>query len=452
MRSPDAYARLMTALAERATAVRQVMVEWSVAGELDSPIPPERLAQARARPPCSLDALLDRAEPGQIVLLGHESPPRWIEEIVAGRALRHRKGEGRAPVWARGWALDLLGEPRIAIEQHLARFGGVLPPESRLIVIERPDLAVDGNTTIDGMALRSALRRWSAALPTDILFAVIGPDCFAFHDPYPGWIKARPLGEAPAAHAKASPALASESAGYYPRAHLPADLLAAVGARAAGATEQDFAPIYQLLGTETVGHALGDIPPEAGLGALDTETLRQWLRALIVNDDRPAGLAREIRTPRKDALAAVRLYRLLHAHQRDGARRNLTGCDVGRWFCYLRAFGYEMLSAVASKLDREHLRKMNLMHAPPMAFSSLRGVDLSAGDLYRVDLSFADVRDVNFAGADLSRSHLKGADLRGADLRGADLSYASLELADLRGAKTEGANLFRCHTDDCRWD
>lgn len=450
MNSHSIYDRVMAALAGGAVDPPPFAVDWSVAGELDSPIPPSKLAVVRNRKPLLLEALLEHElRPGQVILLSDEGPKGWIEDLVAWRAALHQQRGEPAPIWLRGWAINLAIEPNVTLTNYLRDLAGTLPDSPHIILLERPDLAFDGKGLVDGMILRQVLRHWAATFLMDSIIAIVGPECFAFHDPYPGWIKARPLREPGSMPSRKAPKI-QDLAAYHPKKAVPSHLVREVTAMARTGSAQGFTALYRLLASEPAAHAIDDTLLGA-MDDLDADKLREWLRALITGDGAAMAPA-DACSPRGNALAAARIYCLLHARDAPGPRTNLAGCDVGRWFCYLRSFSHEMLAVVARRLERENLSGINLMHTPPLAFACLRNANLCSSDLYRIDLSFADLRDANLAGADLSRSHLKGADLRAADLRGADLSYSSIELADLRGAQTDGANLFRCHSDDCRWE
>ncbi len=65
-------------------------------------------------------------------------------------------------------------------------------------------------------------------------------------------------------------------------------------------------------------------------------------------------------------------------------------------------------------------------------------LELSHGDLAKVDLTRARLAD-----ADLSRADLTGANLTDADLTGADLTRADLTMARLAGARLAQVNLYR---------
>jgi Pentapeptide repeats (8 copies) len=432
---------------------------WMLAGELDSPIPSHRLEEVRSRPACTLEEVLaHQARPGQLLIIADEGPAGWLQRFVAAQARSHQEHGGPPPVWIRGWALDLSGDPQEVVNGYLHQVAGPrLPPSlsaaPRLILLERPDLAFSESRIAEGVRVRSVLNAWARAFPDDWLVVVVGAACFVAHDPYPGCLlfqfeKAPDRVESPGI--EDAPAFRD----FVPPEPLPRErihaALAALQSSSGLPAGAGFAELYQLLAAMPRGHPLDQTffhGPDLESLRPHRATLESWLRSLVRQeldglDDREWTLRR---SPARDARVAARLYVLADAvAPKDERKTSLVGCDAGSWFCFLRAFGYEQLAVVLSRMERETFAGVNLMHAPPLAFGRFRGADFSGADLYRVDFSSADLREACFAGADLSRSHLKRADLRGADLRRADVSYSSLELADLRGADLTGANQDRC--------
>lgn len=440
------YATAMEALSDLRSALPDTPLNWSVGGELDSPRPPGHVKEVSRRQAMCLEQLVARMRPGHVLLLAVDHGSAAIaHHLVAWALARQRDRQGPPPAWIRGWTVDFTAPPQQIIST--ATDDAATHAASRCVVVERPDLSPGSTGTIDGMKLRTALARWVNTFPNDVLVVIVGPESFAYQDPYPGWTKA---------HVPAACSDAAESLDGLPDFNPPASPSAdAMGkAQQAAVTGDDcFAALYRLFAEDVAGRPHSDVfLPFDILSRIERATLRGWLRSLLPDSARSPCIPHALRSTRADALVAVRLYVCLHRLEQSGSRATFSERDVGRWFCFLRSIGHELLAVVASRLDRENLAGVNLMHAPPLAHACMIGADLSDSDLYRIDLSNADLRDTGFARADLSRSHLKGADLRGATLAGADLSYSSLELADLRGVNLQGADLYRCYDDDCLRD
>jgi len=383
-----------------------------------------------------------------LLLVTDSSPTEWLAGFLARRERAHRESGGPLPVRIRGWALDLAGDPESEFDWYLHRVQGPILAPPRLMILERFDLALSQGKSAEGLEVRSALARWERAFHEDWLVATVPPVSLAAHHPYPGWLLFD--FDLPSSLRSESPSSLDAQEGPFPADPLPRDRIQAILGKldetSGPGNEAAFGAVYELLAGSLRGSGLDEtFFHGADLVALQPYRPRliSWLRAFVQQD--LDGWSSLFRSSARDALVACRLYLLLSDLDVDMAQREtFAGCDLGRWLCFLRAFGYEHLAVVAARMNREILTGMNLVHAPPLAFSRFRGADFSSADLYRIDLSHADLCETSFVRADLSRAHLKGADLRGADLRGADLSYACLELADLRGAVLEGANLDHC--------
>ena len=78
---------------------------------------------------------------------------------------------------------------------------------------------------------------------------------------------------------------------------------------------------------------------------------------------------------------------------------------------------------------------------PQLSASELWQVDLSFINLSRADLKMANLREVNFYRANLADSDLRMAILKDANLREANLQNSNLSHANLSGADFQSANL-----------
>ena len=85
---------------------------------------------------------------------------------------------------------------------------------------------------------------------------------------------------------------------------------------------------------------------------------------------------------------------------------------------------------------------------PQLSASELWQVDLSFINLSRADLKMANLSEVNFYRANLSDSDLRMAVLKNANLREANLQNTNLSHANLSGADFRNANLMGA---DLRW-
>lgn len=419
-------------------------VTWSIAGELDSPIAPGQLEVVRARMPEDLGSALRRhCEKGNLIVIGaNRQHPSLVDTIVSH--LPDEVGESDKRI---KWASSS-GEFTASLRDLIDRLKDPVLAKTvpQWIILERPDLAFDGGAQIDGLACRTMLHQLSKFSSDHIVIVTVSPDAFMFHDPYPGWIRIEARSDIRDCSASSEPLPSSAAADW---ADDPL-IEAVVSALEAG--DDVMLPLFLALSQNRAGRDLSELGiDEKTLRSIGAERIRAQLRSLISSPMLPENVPSRLANPQTLALVTARLYIALFSLEREGPRSTFVDLDVGRWFCLLRSASYETLAAVASRLGREDLSGVNLMHAPPLAFGCLAGANLEDADLYRVDFSYMDLSDANLRGADLSRSHLKGADLRGSDLTDADLSYTSLELSDLRGAKLDGADRFRSFDDDALW-
>jgi len=435
--------------------------KWSLAGELDSPIPQERLDEVRARPLLGIDAALDRqCSDGGLLVVVDTKREGLAESLIVRRAEKYLEDKSFLPIWLRCWEFDLSDDPRTILEHYFSRITSVKPSgfekSRKLIILERPELAKYKTKSIDGPQARDVLRSLKSIFEGDQVIVIVGQESFIARHPYPGFYcisfkEASQDVDAPRS---------CGSLQFFPPSSVPQDTLNEFMEELARCTSpldpNAFFQTYRLLSTQLKGWPVDkNFFTQSQINALipKSDIFTAWLRRFIEHEldeyshCQDARL-RSTRSYHKDALVSARLYVLIdNLSFGDAPKQTFSKCDLASWLCFLRSLSYECVAVVASRLQREALSGSNLVHAPSLEFANLKGADLSGSDLYRVNLSYADLRGASLVKADLSRSHLKGADLKGADLRDADLSYSSLELVDLREANLDGANLHGCITD-----
>lgn len=126
------------------------------------------------------------------------------------------------------------------------------------------------------------------------------------------------------------------------------------------------------------------------------------------------------------------------------------------WHCLLR--GYQL---PAANLERVNLRKANLEGANldgiNLRKANLMDANLQGADLFCADLQRAFARDANLEEANLAEAKLKGAHLEGTNLKGAGLQEANLKgtrlwRADLEGSYAAEADLREAVLTDAKLD
>src|SRR4051794_10225516 len=260
------YDERLAAWSAAATGEPSAFGRWMLAGELDSPVPPHRLEEVRSRPACTLEEVLaERARPGQLLIVADEGPVGWLERFIAARVRSHQENGSPLPVWIRGWALDLAGDPREVVNRYLHQIAGPqLPPSlcaaPRLLILERPDLASFESRIAEGVRVRSVLNAWARAFPEDWLIVVVGTSSFVAHDPYPGCLLFQFEPKSPDLGASSRLLDAPPFGDFVPPAPLPREPLRAALDALRDASDLPegaaFAAFYQLLATVPQGHPL----------------------------------------------------------------------------------------------------------------------------------------------------------------------------------------------------
>lgn len=436
---------------------------WLKAGELDSPLPPGKLAEVTSRSVTSAKILLQNELTNGGCMVIMDDGINRLDTLLPWLVEQYRHG-GRFPLLVHGVALPWHEQFETSLEEYTRWLTGSTVRAHRssscALLMVRPDRALNNQEPVDGLELRQALGQWQQRYPNDWLIILLPDTSLLARHPLPGSLILKPV--------LTTTFDTPDRIAYW----LPAPLRGSVAR--AGHFRAFVAETLKAGRTPTLSLALAcyDL-----FGAPGSEILRpgnscledlfeqsktarpvleQLLRDIIgqrwqsrsdfrLQLEARAGL--RTNPARLDARIGARLYGLLRDLSSHGKRETFVNVDLGRWLCFLRAQSYEMAASVLACMEREQLAGVNLVHAPPMEFANLRQANLEAADLYHLNLADADLREACLVGADLSRAHLKRTDLRGADLRQADLSYCCLEQANLSGARVNGANLHRANTD-----
>ena len=129
-------------------------------------------------------------------------------------------------------------------------------------------------------------------------------------------------------------------------------------------------------------------------------------------------------------------------------------CTPGAWGCRFLTVTHRVIVSkvwdtrtfvalrAGADLDETHRASFEVASLPQR---TLRFADLTASELFAVDLSKANLTGADLSEADITGAHLTFADLHGANLTGAHLTGAHLTDAHLYGADLTSANLTDAH-------